>query len=150
MTGDIHPKALWHLWQSGQLSTNHLTPTVMATWARAGTERYTALTRPQWRQLWDTIGFRRDGQPDTPPASLAVYRGSPAQYRDNWSWTDRLDVARHYAALKDGQVWTATAPASALLAYRHTPMLDLTEWIVDTSGLEIREHVTQAMTQANA
>ncbi len=62
------------------------------------------------------------------------------KYRANWSWTERVDVAEGYAHQHDGQVWTLTAPSCAILAYRYSPVLDISEYVVDTKGLEIREH----------
>lgn len=131
---------LWHAWHSGDITGEQVAQHLMTAWARAGTERYLALTRPQWRELFHAQGlFTRDGTPEAPPASLTLYRGAPQQYARNWSWTERLDVARSYSARADGKVWTTTAPEGHLLAYRHNAAMDLTEYVVDTRGLDINE-----------
>jgi hypothetical protein len=132
---------LWHAWQSGDIAPEQLAQYLTTAWAKAGTRRYLALSRPQWRELFDAQGFTRNGVPDTPPARVELYRAAPLEYRDNWSWTPRVDVAQYYAAERDCPIWVVTAPAHALLAYRSVELLDLDEYIADTRGLEITEHI---------
>ncbi|GLY38299.1 hypothetical protein Amsp01_043230 [Amycolatopsis sp. NBRC 101858] len=69
-----------------------------------------------------------------------MYRGSVADRRADWSWTDSRDVARTYAAggfggRLPGAIWTAMVEPERLLA-RHTDR-DEFEYVVDTAGLVI-------------
>jgi hypothetical protein len=136
----VTPQTLWEAWRSGYIRPAELALYVTKAWASAGADRHTALTRDQWRHLFRAAEFTRNGFRDTAPDALTLYRGSPAEHRDNWSWTERPEVAQYYVRRHGGQLWTTTASGAALLAYRSTRLLDLDEYIVDTDGLEIREH----------
>lgn len=129
---------LWHAWQSQEIARDELGQHLATVWGRVGKQRYTSLTRAQWRQLYRSAGFTRNGQPAPAPGTLVLYRGASAEYARNWSWTDRLDIAEQYARNQRGEIWTVTPPGSAVLAYRDTPLLNLNEYVVDTDGLDIQ------------
>lgn len=71
------PLILWEAWQSGHMTADHLARLASWVWGRAGAERHTALTRPQWRQLFTAAGFTRNGQPDTAPHALTCTGDHP-------------------------------------------------------------------------
>ncbi|MFJ7219956.1 hypothetical protein [Amycolatopsis sp. NPDC098790] len=100
-----------------------------------------ALSRGRWRQLFTAAGYTEDGhRVPRPTAAQRLYRGSVADRRGDWSWTDSRDVARTYAAggfggRLPGAIWTAMVEPERLLA-RNTDR-DEFEYVVDTDGLTI-------------
>ncbi|MCR6488365.1 hypothetical protein M8542_36600 [Amycolatopsis sp. OK19-0408] len=99
------------------------------------------LTRTRWRVLFAAAGYTEDGhQVPRPTGPQQLYRGSVADRRADWSWTDCRDVARAYAAggfggRLPGAIWTATVSPERLLARNHER--DEFEYVVDTTGLTI-------------
>ena len=96
-----------------------------------------------WRLLFEFAGYTENGKSAARPAGpLTLFRGSDAEHRFGWSWTDRVETAQWFADrvihAERGQVWRATVPPDRLLA-RITEGREEHEWVVDTQGLEIAE-----------
>lgn len=101
----------------------------------------THLEHDAWRAMFDAAGYTEDGViTDRPSESVRLWRGSVAERRDDWSWTDNRDVAARYASgdwyrRPTGTVWTALVEPSRLLA-RNTGRGEH-EYVVDARGLAI-------------
>ncbi|WP_410583878.1 hypothetical protein [Amycolatopsis sp. lyj-108] len=124
-----------------QLVTDHaLSGFVGLAWSNAERPDL-ALPRDRWRTLFAAAGYTEDGRRvPRPTQPLRLYRGSVADRRDDWSWTESRDVARIYAAggfggRLPGAIWTALVEPGRLLA-RNTDR-DEAECVIDTVGLAI-------------
>ncbi|UUV32345.1 hypothetical protein NQK81_02505 [Amycolatopsis roodepoortensis] len=124
-----------------QLITDHdLSGFVGLAWSNAERPDL-ALPRDRWRTLFAAAGYTDDGpRVPRPTQPLRLYRGSVADRRADWSWTDSRDVARTYAAggfgdRLPGAIWTAMVEPARVLA-RNTDREE-SEYVIDTEGLQI-------------
>ncbi|RAN79329.1 hypothetical protein B5P43_15580 [Bacillus sp. SRB_336] len=136
---DKAPHLLAHIHQARMLTSTLAAVTVGGAWSDCDYPDR-ALDRDVWREMFGLAGYTQDGTAaERPTRTLTLYRGTVAERRADWSWTDRLDVARRYAAgirqRPTGLVWTAEVPAANLLC-RNLAREEF-EYVVDTEGLRI-------------
>lgn len=139
--GRIPAPVLFHgLWRRGYL-TAEATRLVGQVWSMAEYPD-SALGHETWRRMFADAGFTSEGEiAERPTRPVRLYRGSIADRRADWSWTDDLSVAQKYAAgglagRPPSQVWSVVAPPQHLLAWNDGRKES--EYVVDTHGLEDR------------
>lgn len=142
---EFGPELLHSLCNRGQgVPRSVLAAVVGVVWADASYPDR-VLSRGAWLELFTAAGYTVDGvSADRPCRPLVLYRGSVEARRSDWSWTDDVEVARRFADGRlgirpDGRVWTAVVEPRRLLA--RTTSRDESEYVVNTDGLEITEHV---------
>ncbi|MFK0244510.1 hypothetical protein ACIQUM_07415 [Amycolatopsis azurea] len=140
LPGDDMPVLLDALYRHRLITDHTLSGFVGLAWSNAERPDLT-LGHDRWRTLFTAAGYTDDGRRTPRPAeSLRLYRGSVADRRTDWSWTDSRQVARTYAAggfggRLPGAIWTALVNPERLLA-RNTDR-DEAEYVIDTAGLTI-------------
>ena len=96
-----------------------------------------------WLEMFEAGGYTHDGQPaERPKEPIRLYRGSVADRRLNWSWTERIEVAEKFAAGDRrgrplGKVWTAEVEPWRLLC-RNDDRSEA-EFVINTEGLHVEE-----------
>ena len=139
------PALLSDLDAEGLLTREAAAATVGGAWS-ASNFPDRCLGRQSWRALFALAGYTRNGVPaERPTEPLTLYRGAVPEHRADWSWTDRVDVARGYAegartCREAGKLWQAVVEPWRLLARNDGPdNRDEAEYVVDTDGLTISE-----------
>lgn len=138
--GDDMPVLLDTLHRHRLITDQDLSGVVGLAWSNAERPDL-ALGHDRWRALFTAAGYTDDGRRvPRPTQPLRLYRGSVADRRTDWSWTDSRHVARTYAVggfggRLPGAIWTALVEPERLLA-RNTDR-DEAEYVVDTTGLTI-------------
>ncbi|KFZ80846.1 hypothetical protein ED92_11030 [Amycolatopsis sp. MJM2582] len=138
--GDDMPVLLDALHRHRLITDHALSCFVGPAWSHAERPDLT-LPRHRWRALFTAAGYTEDGRRvPRPTQPLRLYRGSVADRRDDWSWTESRRVARTYAAggfggRLPGAIWTALVEPGRLQACNTDR--DEAEFVVDTEGLAI-------------
>ena len=152
------PKLLWRLYEEGLLTRPAARRHVGAAWS--------ACEHPEWAFDVDddyggeewlylfwlvgcyTVDGKRAPRPEQP---LTLYRGAPRESQDGWSWTDDRDVAQWFADRFPDMpdrlpsfVWTATVEPWRLFCRNHEDARGESEYVIDTSDLEITEATNAA------
>ncbi|RSM80477.1 hypothetical protein DL991_10125 [Amycolatopsis sp. WAC 01375] len=138
--GDDMPVLLDTLHRHRLITDHALSGFVGLAWSHAERPDL-ALSRDRWRTLFTAAGYTEDGRRvPRPTQPLRLYRGSVADRRDDWSWTESRHIARTYAAggfgnRLPGAIWTALVEPERLQACNTDR--DEAEYVIDTAGLTI-------------
>ena len=127
------PIIIQNAWNRKQISLEELQQFLPIAWSRSDAPQ-AILSNSEWLELFTAAGHTHNGQP-APAQAATLYRCAPPKYRDGWSWTASAFIAATYPG--NHPIWTVNAPARAILATRDNGLL--TEHIVNTDGLDIRE-----------
>lgn len=136
------PALLFDLYYAGLLTAEAATRCVASAWSIAEYPQ-DLIPDDTWRALFDLAGYTVEGQPaERPTEPLRLYRGSPEQFRDRWSWTDDRDSAERFAtgglrARLPGTIWTAQVEPWRLFCHIHEHSRGESEYVLDTRGLVI-------------
>ncbi len=101
-----------------------------------------AVHREQWVDWFEQAGYAVDGVRARPPDQVVLYRGGGNWERMAWS-ADRAiaegfrDRFRHVHG--QGRLWTATVPGEALFAHIHAANRGEDEYVINPSGIVVRE-----------
>lgn len=142
------PRVLHTAWRHGRVNESrlreHLLPFV---WSWAGSPQ-AKLGNEEWLQMFDAVGYCSNGKPATPPDGLRLFRGAPASFRHNWSWTDQATVAQAWVRTRhpqSGKVWTTVPPSEAFLMHS-----DGRRYVVRADLLDVREATAEELHTINS
>ncbi|ODQ96605.1 hypothetical protein BHQ17_00070 [Mycolicibacterium holsaticum] len=127
----------YDMWQRGLIAHEHMARYVHSVWSYAD-QPHQALSDDEWRTMFRAAGYTCNGEP-AEPRPRRLYRGSPATFKRNWSWTPSRYVATQFNLRRghsDCDVWAIDAPASSQLSH-HRFGDGYEEIICDTDGLRI-------------
>ena len=117
---NLGPSILFDWYLDGELRPEELAELILRVWSSA---EFPALTlgTEMWTILFEAAGFVTDG-PSLPDGPIRMYRGASPKTARGMSWTVDPDRAAWFAnRLRnlgyDGRVWTALAPAAAILGF---------------------------------
>lgn len=157
----LSPSFLLGIHENGLLS--HDAAEVLVPGAWNGAEHpMDELDPDDWGSLFRYAGYTHDGVRRVRPRKVKrLFRGADYANRDGWSWTEDLALATWFAEREsvyksaavpdhphgygqrhtDGRVWVADVEPDRLLARITEARPGETEWVVETDGLVITEHV---------
>jgi hypothetical protein len=129
---------LWSLFEAGNLSVDVAHVMVTRVWQQPNFPM-PLLGADKWAALFNLAGYTEDGvSAERPVTELTLYRGSLAEHREGFAWTELVQMAEKFARPRfDGHVqadvWTASVPPERLFARISAER----EYVLDARGLTI-------------